>query len=102
MAAARRWLVSPEADFRWRGWEGRYVVFHCQSGDTHQLNALAASALRSLQEQPASAPELARRVATKTGIEPDEELLGKLEGLLREFDDAGLIEPADDPEPAAP
>lgn len=90
-----KWLVAPAADLRWRCWDDELVVYHVQSGDTHLLNPLAAEALRCLCDASATVEELAAHVARTLDVEPDDELLRQMQQCVAQFDELGLIEPAD-------
>jgi PqqD family protein of HPr-rel-A system len=92
---ARRWTVERPGRLHWRVWDGEYVVFDSHSGDTHLLNQVAAVALQLLGETPASADELARRVAQRLGRELEPESVGRFRELLSQLDDLGLVEPTD-------
>lgn len=96
MADVPRWRVPANADFRWRAWDGEFVLYHCNSGDTHRMNAFSAEVLRALGEQPATSAELLRQLSTRLALEPDETLRANLEALLARFHDFGLIEPEHD------
>ncbi len=91
------WRVASRTPLRWRGWDGEWVVYHPDSGDTHLLDPLAAEALRSLEASPAGAAALVERLAGGTDATAAEELPAAVERLLRAFDEVGLIEPVDDP-----
>lgn len=71
-------------------------MFHCDSGDTHLLNAVAAESLRYLMRRPASVEQLAERVANGAGVEVDDDLRREIEAFVERLDRAGLIEPFDE------
>jgi PqqD family protein of HPr-rel-A system len=91
------WRVASRTPLRWRGWDGEWVVYHPDSGDTHLLDPLAAEALRSLEASPAGAAALVERLAGSADATGVEELGAAVERMLRVFDEVGLIEPVDDP-----
>jgi PqqD family protein of HPr-rel-A system len=91
-----RWRVPPGTEFRWRSWEDEFLVYHGESGDTHLLNPVAASALRFLEHTAATAEDLAAHVASELGLAPGEALAGEMKTLLETFDELGLVEPADE------
>ena len=92
-----RWRVSSRAPLKWREWDGEWVVFHPDSGDTHLLDPFAARVLKRLEDAPATADMLVQRLAESPAAAPANELPRMVEQLLRVLDDAGLIEPVDDP-----
>ncbi len=91
------WRVGSRLPLRWRGWDGEWVVFHPESGDTHLLDPLAAEALRYLESAPATTATLVRHLVDGPSAPDAGELPGIVEQLLSVLDDAGLIEPVDDP-----
>ncbi len=92
-----RWRVSSRATLKWREWDGEWIVFHPDSGDTHLLDPFAARVLERLEAAPADAATLVQRLAESPAAPPAGDLPSMVEQLLRVFDDAGLIEPVDDP-----
>lgn len=48
--------------------------------------------LAFLQSQPSSAAEIAERVAAEIELAPDEEILDRVQVVLKTLDDLGLIE----------
>lgn len=91
-----RWSVDGNCDLRWRTWGDECIVYHCQSGDTHLLNTIAAEALKLLQQSPASADELTKLVASSLDLEANKALLQHMEKLLATFDELGLIGPVNE------
>jgi len=91
--AACRWTACSGPALLWRSWDDeQWIVYQVASGDTHLLNHVAAQALRSLQEHPATVSQLAERVAAALGAVADEAFTRELERLVAEFDELGLIE----------
>lgn len=89
-----RWRTPAECELLWRSWDDEeFVVFHARSGDTHLLNAMAAEALEELGRRPVTAQELAVHLGECLERPADEELQRIAAGLIREFDELGLIEP---------
>ena len=62
-AGEPQWRVVPGSRFRWREWDGEFVLYHENSGDTHRLNALGARALAMLGASPVGTAELSERLA---------------------------------------
>ena len=85
------WIVDADAALLLRQWGDECVVYNAVSGDTHLLNALGAVSLTSLLQAPATADDLAQRVASQLGFEADEALLQTVETLLGDFERIGLI-----------
>lgn len=88
------WQLNPECQLRWRHWGDSSILFNAASGQTHFLNAFAFVVLDLLQQSPASAAMLCRRVAEREQIDADdEELRDGVDELLATMDELGLIEP---------
>ena len=88
------WQVRPTTQLRWREWDGEFVVYNSESGQTHYLNGLAAKVLQYFEAQPASFASL------MGDIELDDKaaghaqpLLKQLSDLVNELDELGLIAP---------
>ena len=63
------------------------------SGTTHLLNPAAGQVLYCLAEARASVAALSHRLASQNDLESDAELDRTVEGLLKQLDSLGLIEP---------
>ena len=63
------WRIVPGSRFRWREWDGEFVLYHENSGDTHRLNPLGARAVRLLLASAASARELTGRIAAESPMD---------------------------------
>ena len=85
-----RWSADTELRQHWRSWDGESMIFHPHSGETHCLNALAASVLLKLCEHPMTASELTTLLQSESGNAPSTD---ELHALLRQFDQLGLISP---------
>lgn len=70
-----------------------HIVFNPLSDEIHRLNPMAAAALSELEEAPLDLEALVTRMATLMDTEPTDELRQQLWGLLRQFDEIGLITP---------
>ena len=90
---ADNWTLRPDADLRWRSWDGEYVVFHPASGDTHFLNPIAGEVLRYLEHRPAGVIELSHHLSDTFELPADEDLASQVRQCLAQFHDLGLIEP---------
>lgn len=90
-----RWTATASYPLRWHTWgDGRYVVYHSGSGDTHMLNEVAAEVLRQLDGQAVAVPDVTVRVAA--ALEADSAMLAPhIDQLVPYLEDLGLIEPTD-------
>ncbi len=91
--APTRWKLRDGLTLAWRLWDGEYVVFDQEWGDTHLLSFVAGEALRSLEASPGDAATLTRRIASSLEQDPNEELLGYVEKVLEDCRTLGLSEP---------
>lgn len=81
---------------RWRSWDGEYLLYHPDSGDTHRLNAVGAAVLRAIDRTGTTTEELIGRIAAELRMDPS--TLGEsIPELLDRFVDLGLVETCDDP-----
>ena len=87
------WTVPPSNGLEWREFDNEFLVFNPASGQTHHLNLLAGEALRSLEDKPARAHQLVRRLADQFEIAEDSPSLQTIDQLIHEFDELGLIAP---------
>jgi len=76
---------------RWAEWEDQYIVYHQDSGDTHQLNGLAAHALMNLPERGLPSSDLTTMVAGSLGLEADDVLHSALDRALADLRRIGLV-----------
>lgn len=91
------WRVPVQAQLHWRTWGDEVVAYHAASGDTHVLNRAAAAALHAMQQGPRDRDALCRIVAEQLQADPtDDELLAIVDQMLGDFDELGLIEPANE------
>lgn len=81
------------ADLRWRCWDQQWVVYNIASGNTHLLTVIAAEILRVLEQKPATALYLSRKLAAAVSLKPDEAIIEHVRNLLANLDDMGLVEP---------
>ncbi|HXV75664.1 MAG TPA: HPr-rel-A system PqqD family peptide chaperone [Candidatus Polarisedimenticolaceae bacterium] len=78
----------------WRSWDPEQsIVYHCDSGDTHLVNSVTAEVLRVLERSPCTASRIARTIAPRLGVGPDEGLARQVRELLEHLDRVGLAEP---------
>ena len=88
----QRWRIPPDLELHFRSWDEEFIVYNSGSGDTHLLTALAAEILLALQESPAAAADLSRRVAASFNTEPDPQFVLTLEKVLADLGGLGLAE----------
>lgn len=91
--ASPLWKIPEGCTLLWKTWGDESVVLNTGSGFTHVLDALSASALSTLQDEPATAEQLAARLAT--GLDSPVhavQLAQYLENLMRRLEDLGLAE----------
>jgi PqqD family protein of HPr-rel-A system len=93
MTVEPQWRTVPGSLFRWREWDGEFVLYHESSGDTHRLNPLGARAVMLLLASAAGVGELSGRLATEFALEGDAELTVSVDRLLLHLYGLGLIEP---------
>ena len=79
----------------WRQWEGDYVVFNAASGNTHLLDIASGEVLMALLGGPASASQIAERLAKFLEVANDDGLQAAADGIVSNLDDLGLIERAE-------
>ena len=96
MRTPPRWRVAADASFRWRQWDGEYVLYHDNSGDTHRLHAVGARVLELLGSRTMSAPDLLHQLVAENGGDADPELASELDQLLVRLHDLGLTDCLDD------
>lgn len=93
MTVEPQWRTVPGSLFRWREWDGEFVLYDESSGDTHRLNPLGARAVMLLLASAAGVGELSGRLATEFALEGDAELTASVDRLLLHLYGLGLIEP---------
>jgi PqqD family protein of HPr-rel-A system len=84
--------LNPAASLSWVSWDDEYVVFDETSGQTHQMNALRAYVLNSLDKQGLSFKTLVTDVMSSLGSSTDTDLTAVVDSILREFETHGLVE----------
>ena len=86
------WRLNALVALHWRDWNGEWVAFDVGSGQTHQMDALTATALILLEIAPASMIELQAQLAEALSVPNDHALSIALLGVLDGLRSAGLIE----------
>jgi len=77
-----KWRVTAGWDLLWQFWDGEFVVFNTGSGDTHVLDVFSGEVLRSIEQQPASAAEIATYLADTITLTVEEVPLGRITDVL--------------------
>lgn len=85
-----RRAVSPTVEFVHV--DGEAVVYHCQTGSLHLLNAVA-TAIWSMFDAPASVSEAAERAASHFGV-PPEDIHADVRDLTAQLLEIRLLEAA--------
>jgi len=94
------WRLPDGQELRWRSWDGEYLLYHANSGDTHRLNAVGAAVLSGIAAGSVETAELVERIARELQLETNA-IHEAIVDLLARFEDLGLVEPVDEPGPRA-
>ena len=86
------WSLNRDSGLVWTSWGEEHILFQSSSGETHYLNATAASVLRGLSQAPGALDDVCRQTEISGGTSPDEGLLRQVAALLARFDELGIIE----------
>ena len=98
------WRINTAHALSWRSWDGEMVIYDDLSGDTLKLEVLMAEAFRHLQKAPATLAELTAYLAEAFELEDDTRLALWATRMIERFENAGLIERAEEvgtPQPDA-
>lgn len=90
--APMRWFSDPAFPLAVRHWDDDYLVYHPGSGDTHLLDAGRYLLLAQLDREPASAAEIAGRLAAQLELPDDSDFTEQVETLLSDLYGLGLVE----------
>jgi len=90
----QRWRLEGRAQLHWRSLDDEWVVFDACSGDTHRLDTLSAAALTCLEAGPHDLEHLTAVLASELDLPDREGLASRLERLLEQLRNLGLVEPA--------
>lgn len=77
---------------RWCDFEGDWVVFCTATGALRYTDQPTAAVLATLEEAPATAAEVAARIAAATGVTVSDEVMVGLGDLLDELQRTGFLE----------
>jgi PqqD family protein of HPr-rel-A system len=86
------WQVPPGSTFHWREWDGDYVLYHEQSGDTHFLSAFAARVVECLGDEPLAEEALCQSLSADYTVNPDRTMPEAMRALLVQLEELGLVE----------
>jgi PqqD family protein of HPr-rel-A system len=87
-----KWRLDRRAELHWRHFDGEWVVFEAGSGDTHQLDPLAAAVLMCLESEAQDINELAEIIASELGMPLSADLTARMGQLIEQFTTLGLVE----------
>ncbi len=91
MNAQRRWRTN-KSHLLWEVWPREAVIYNSLSGETHYLNHLAMRLLQKMEQGPISEEALSDFIGKKETIDDSD---AQLKQFLQQFDQLGLIEPAE-------
>ncbi|MGE5301904.1 MAG: HPr-rel-A system PqqD family peptide chaperone [Alphaproteobacteria bacterium] len=87
---ARIWRTFPLSR---KAFDEESVIFNRASGSTHLINPVADKILSVLEQRPSSAQEISEQVSAEIKLDPDEEIIQRVELVLETLDRLGLVEP---------
>lgn len=94
-AAPGPWRLCRPEGVRVQPWPQDYSVFNTETGDTHILSELPATAILALQQDgPMGAAQLAAHLAALCEVEPSDAWHRRIHGMLSELAALELIEQA--------
>ncbi len=86
------WSVAEGACLHWGEWDGEFILFHENSANTHQLNLVAATALKLLIEEPVNSETLTQMTASRLELDIDTALRDDIDQLLTQLKALGIIQ----------
>jgi PqqD family protein of HPr-rel-A system len=84
--------LNPLSELSWRCLDDEWVVFDAGSGQTHQLDAVRAAVLTTIESEPVAPHELLPRLQAEFGFSAGTELAKSIDAMLEEFIAIGLLE----------
>lgn len=84
-------IVRPDA-LHWKIWDDDCVVFNAASGETHVLDAVLALLVRQIDEGCSNEDDLFSQTAKLLDLDLTDEIRNRLEHMLRQLAEFGLIE----------
>ena len=88
------WKLGANGRIVWHQWDGDYVVFNPDSGNTHLLDIASGEVLVALQAGAASTEHLAARLADLLDLGKDQTMTSAVRHILETLSGLGLVEPA--------
>ena len=76
----------------WKRWDNEWLVFDSGSGQTHKLDAVAATLLLVCEEGSASFSSLVERVANQLVVPSDQSVSDILTRIVEQCESLGLLE----------
>ena len=89
----RVWRVDRRTRLHWRRLDDAWLAFDAGSDDTHHFDSVSAAALMCLEAEPLALGQLAATLARELDLPAGEGLATRLESLLAQLSELGLIEP---------
>jgi PqqD family protein of HPr-rel-A system len=86
-----RWKVRDAFKLYWQFWGEDTVVYNSGSGDTHQLEHVAATALQILENTACSPYELAVKLSDTINHQMGDDFFEYIEKILADLSSLGLI-----------
>ena len=86
------WRLNPQSSLHYRHWDHEWVVFDEASGQTHEMDTIAAAAVMQCEGGWVSLSNIAQGVMADLELPEDTDLIDRLTPLLRQFTDLGLLE----------
>lgn len=86
------WKLNSLASLHWRCWNDEWAVFDVGSGQTHQMNTLAATTVMMFESGPMNLDALCSQVAADLSLPNSAEIETVLEDALAHLVAVGLIE----------
>ncbi|OQW87852.1 MAG: hypothetical protein BWK72_11140 [Rhodoferax ferrireducens] len=85
------WRLNSLVKLSWRHWQNEWVVFDAGSGHTHQMDALTAATLMTVEAGELEMSELVTQVSQTVSIELNPELALTVQEILGRLVAVGLV-----------
>ncbi len=90
---SKLWKIVPDLHLKKRRWDGETIIYNCNSGDVHLLNAIGSETLEILQTAALSVEDLATEVSDRLKIDNDEHLHSSIQDFINRLARLGLVCP---------
>jgi PqqD family protein of HPr-rel-A system len=84
--------LRPGAPLQWQEWDDGAIVYDPETGETHQLDAMASEALHALERTPLDAEALCDQLSQLADVPADETLGRYVNRLVKRCVALGLLE----------